>query len=107
MVEIGVTVTDGPLVHGLMRRLRRVFPSSTVTYDATAKQVSICSEWESRAVIVVIDAVQAWLDESGGDTAVLSLGDRTYRLVGSGPGATEIDAQMAAHALAAISAVAR
>ena len=88
MVEIGVRIADGRLVHGLMRQLRGLFPSSAVTYDATHQQVCVRSEWESRAVIAVIDSVQTWIDESGSGTAVLTVGGRTYQVVGPNPGGT-------------------
>jgi hypothetical protein len=82
MVEIRITVTDPALVHALMLRLRRLFAPPDVTYDAASKQVRVCSEWESRAVVEVVDAVQRWVDEGDTGSAELAVGDRHYTLVG-------------------------
>src|SRR5947209_4409831 len=107
MVEIEVTVSDGLLVHGLMRRLRRLFDSSAVIFDPARKQVRVSAEWESRTVIAVVEAVQAWMDEGGAGSALLAIGNRSYRLVGPGHAtpASEVDPQV--RALATISAVVR
>ena len=43
------------------------------------------TEWESRAVVHVLRAVEAWLAEDGADSAELSIGDRTYTLVAPAP----------------------
>jgi hypothetical protein len=45
--------------------------------------VRVCSEWESRSVVAVINAVQSWLAADGVDSAKLSLGDRSYTMTGS------------------------
>jgi hypothetical protein len=79
MVEISVAVADPTLVHALMLRLRNLFGASAVRYDATAGQVRVSSEWESRAVVEVVDVVQSWIDEGGG-SAELAVGDRSYTL---------------------------
>jgi signal transduction histidine kinase len=105
MVEIAVTVADGLHVHGLVRRLRGLFDSSTVIYDAANEQVRVSSEWESRTLIAVVDAVQGWMDESGAASALLAVGDRSYTLVGSGLVAPTIEADSQLRALATISAV--
>ena len=81
MVEIRVEVTDTPGVHGLMRRLAGVFDRSSVSFDRARKEVRVRSEWESRAVVQVLGAVEAWLAEDGPDSAELSIGDRSYTLV--------------------------
>jgi hypothetical protein len=83
LVEISVVVADPTLVHALMRRLLKLFGPSAVTYDATAKQVRVSSEWESRAVVEVVDVVQGWIDEGGACSAELAVGDRSYTLESS------------------------
>jgi hypothetical protein len=55
MVEIRVAVTDPTRVHGLMRRLGRLFDRSAVAYDGARREVRVRSEWESRSVVEVID----------------------------------------------------
>ena len=85
MVEIRVGVADGAGVHGLMRRLAGVFDRSSVSFDGARKEVHVRSEWESRAVVQVLGAVEAWLAEDGLDSAKLSVGDRSYTLVAPAP----------------------
>jgi hypothetical protein len=82
MVEIRVAVTDTTRVHGLMRRLGGLFDRSSVSLDGAQKEVCVRSEWESRSVVAVIDAVQSWLDADGVVSAKLSVGDRSYTMVG-------------------------
>src|SRR4051812_29276687 len=80
MVEIRIAVAEPELVHGLMRRLRRLFDSSSVSYDGGSKEVQIFSDWESRTAVDLIDAVQAWVDETGlGPTEVI-VGERSYTI---------------------------
>jgi hypothetical protein len=83
MVEICVAVTDPTHVLGLMRGLARLFDRSSVSFDRMRGEVRVCSEWESRAVNHVIDAVESWLAADGVGSAKLSIGDRSYTLVGT------------------------
>jgi hypothetical protein len=82
MVEICVAVTDPTCAHGLMRALARLFDRSSVSFDHTRSEVRVCSEWESRAVMQVIDVVDRWLAADGIASAKLSIGDRSHTLVG-------------------------
>ena len=84
MVEISVAVGDVTSVTGLMRRLAAVVDRSSVSFDGARGEVRIQSEWESRGVIVVLDAVEAWLAEAGVGSAKLSIGERSYTMVGPG-----------------------
>jgi hypothetical protein len=81
MVEIRVAVADATGVHGLVRRLGRLFDRSSVSFDGARREVKVRSEWESRSVVLVLDAVEAWLEEDGVGSAKLSIGDRSYTLV--------------------------
>ena len=81
MVEIRVAVTDATRIQGLMRRLGTLFDRSSVSYDGVRGQVRVRSEWESRSVVEVIDAVQSWLEADGLGSARLSVGDRSYTMV--------------------------
>jgi len=85
MMEIRVGVAGAPGVHGLMRRLAGVLDQSAVSFDGARKEVRICAERESRAVVQVLGAVEAWLAEDGRDSAELSIGDRSYTLVAPAP----------------------
>jgi hypothetical protein len=82
MVEIRVAVTDAARAHGLMHRLGRLFAGSSVSFDARRSEVHVRSEWESRSVVEVIDAVQSWLAADGISSATLSVGDRSYTMKG-------------------------
>jgi hypothetical protein len=85
MVEIRVTVDDEVHVHGLMRRLAAVFSPSAISFDRSCNEVRVDSEWESRAVVTVIEAVQDWIDEAGGRGARLSIGEHSYYLEAGAP----------------------
>jgi hypothetical protein len=82
MVEIRVAVPDAAQAHGLLERLAAVFDRPSVSFDGTHKEIRVRSEWESRSVVAVIDAVQSWLAADGVDSATLSVGDRSYTMAG-------------------------
>ena len=82
MVEIRVAVTDADEVTCLLRRLAALFDRSSVSFNRIRNEVRVRSEWESRSVVAVIDAVQSWLADDGAESAVLSIGDRSYTMVG-------------------------
>jgi hypothetical protein len=83
MVEIRVAVPDDTCGHGLMRRLAGVFDRSSVSFDRVQREVRVHSEWESRGVVQVLGAVESWLAEDGPESAKLSIGDRSYTMVGA------------------------
>ena len=85
MVEIRVAVADARGVDGLVRRLVGVFDRSSVLFDRPHREVRIRSESESRTVVLVLDAVEAWLAEGGVASAKLSMGDRSYTMIGPFP----------------------
>ena len=80
MVEIRVKVDDATRVHGLMRRLAALFGRAAISFDGSRNEVRVESEWESRGVVQVIDAVETWFEEDGGTWAKLSIGKNTYLL---------------------------
>jgi hypothetical protein len=82
MVEIRVAVPDATRVQGLMRCLAGLFDRSSVSFDGAQREVRVRSEWESRGVVQVLRAVESWLAEDGPDSAKLSVGDRSYTMVG-------------------------
>jgi hypothetical protein len=85
MVEIRVTVEDDTRVPPLVRRLANIFERSSISFDRSRNEVRVESEWESRAVLGVVEVVQAWLSENGAGSATLSVGNRSYTLVSSTP----------------------
>ena len=98
MVEIRVAVAEVAEAHGLLRRLAEVFDCSSVSYDEMRNEVRVHSEWESRSVVHVIEAVQSWLAADGIDSAELSVGDRSYTMIGQ-RSATVLMAPDLAHAV--------
>ena len=82
MVEIHVAVEDATGVHGLLRRLAALFDRSSIDFDGTRNEIRVRSEWESRSIVQVIDAVQSWLAVDGAASAELSVGGRSYTMVG-------------------------
>jgi hypothetical protein len=82
MVEIQVAVPDAAEAHGLLRRLTDLFGRASVSFDGSHNQVRVCSEWESRSVLAVIEAVQSWLAADGVASAELSVGDRSHTMFG-------------------------
>jgi len=82
MVEIRVAVADATVAHGLMQRFAALFDRSAVSFDRFRNEVHVRSEWESRAVVQVIDTVESWLATAGVGSAQLTVGDRSYTIVG-------------------------
>jgi hypothetical protein len=82
MVEIRVALTDAAGAQALLRRLAALFDHSSVLFDEMRNEVWVRSEWESRSVVSVIDVVQSWLAADGAGSAELSVGERSYILVG-------------------------
>ena len=85
IVEIRVVVPDAAGVHGLSRRLAVVFQQSSVSFDRAHKEVRVRSGWEWHAVVQVVDAVEAPLEEGGAGSAKLWLGDSSFTVVGPVP----------------------
>jgi hypothetical protein len=85
MVEIRVAVDDATRVPGLMRRLAGLFDRSAISFDRSRKQVLVAGEWESRSVVQVVEAVEAWLIEDGTGSATLSIGNRSYTMRSATP----------------------
>ena len=82
MMEIRVAVPDATRVQGLMRRLTGLFDRASVSFDGAQGEVRVRSEWESPGVVQVLRTVESWLAEDGPDSAKLSIGDRSYTMVG-------------------------
>ena len=82
MVEIRVGVTDVVVADGLVRGLARFFDRTSVSFDGVQNEVRVLSERESRAVVEVIEAVEWWLTADAVSSAELSIGDRSYTMVG-------------------------
>jgi hypothetical protein len=83
MVELCIAVGDATHVPGLMARLAAIFDRSSLAFDRSRKEVRVSSEWESRGVAQVVDAVASWLAENGAESATLSLGNKSYTMPAS------------------------
>jgi hypothetical protein len=81
MVEISVVVPDETGARGLRHHLVSLFGRPCVSFDRARQEVRVRSEFESRAVVQVIAAVQSWLAAEGAGSVRLSVGDRTYLMV--------------------------
>jgi hypothetical protein len=82
MVEIRVAVADAARAHGLLRRLAGLFDPSSVSFDGARNEVRVRSEWESRSIVQVIATVESWLAADDIESATLSVGDRSYTMLG-------------------------
>jgi hypothetical protein len=82
MVEIRVAVVEPACADGLMQALARLFGHASVSFDCARSEVRVRAEWESRAVMHVIDAVEGWLAADDVVSAKLSIGDRSVTLFG-------------------------
>ncbi|HKF15356.1 MAG TPA: hypothetical protein VKB13_09030 [Gaiellaceae bacterium] len=85
MVEIRVAIEDTTTAPTLVRRLATLFDRAAISFDRSHREVRVESEWESHAVMRVVEVVQAWLSEDGAESATLSIGDRSYTLETSTP----------------------
>jgi hypothetical protein len=83
MMEIRVPVADAVRADRLVGQLAGLFDQECVSFDGVRHEVAVRSEWESRDVGQVIDAIGSWLTSNGGGSAMLSVGDRQYSLNGS------------------------
>jgi hypothetical protein len=84
MVEIRVALIDPAAAHALMQELAKLFGGSSVSFDSARCEVRVRSEWESRAVMHVIETVESWLAADDVPFAKLSMGGRSVTLFGPG-----------------------
>lgn len=83
-MEISVALLDGSDAQGLAQRLAGDL-GATVSVDIGRTEIRVRPPGEThRAVIRVVDVVGGWLEQGHAESATLSLGERSYTLVGSG-----------------------
>jgi hypothetical protein len=83
-MEISVALPDVTGAQGLVQRLAGAL-DATVSFDPGRNEIRVRPPGEShRAVIRVVDVVGGWLDQGYAESAKLSLGERSYTLIGSG-----------------------
>ena len=84
-MEIQVSLLNAMSAERLARRLESVSAAMSVSFDPGRRDVRVLTEMESnRAVVAVIDTVDAWLAEDGAGAARLSVGARSYTMAGPG-----------------------
>ncbi len=83
-MEISVSVPDVTDAQNLVQVLDVVL-DATVSYDVGRQEIRVRSGSESdRAILPVVDAVDSWLEQGCARWAKLSLGERSYTLIGGG-----------------------
>jgi len=83
-MEISVALLDVSDAQGLAQRLAGAL-EATVSVDIGRSEIRVRPPGESqRAVIRVVDVVGGWLEQGHAESAKLSLGERSYTLVGRG-----------------------
>jgi hypothetical protein len=91
VIRIALPDMDLATVPRLTERIGGVFETASIWLDGGRSEVRVLAELESEsAVMHVIDAVQVWLAEAGAASAALSIGDRSYTLVGTGEVASSL-----------------
>jgi hypothetical protein len=84
-MEIHVSLLNATSAERLAERLAGVSDSMAVTFDPGRRNVRVLTEMESnRAVVAVIDTVDAWLAEDGAGAARVWVGERSYTMAGPG-----------------------
>jgi hypothetical protein len=83
VIEIGVADLDMPDIPGLANRLAAVVEPASIWLEGSRDNVSVHAELRSEtAISSVIAAVQDWLAVQGAASAALSIGGRSYTLIG-------------------------
>ena len=80
VIRIALPDLDLACLPSLTERLDGVIETASIWLDGGRKEIRVLAELESENE--VIGAVQAWLATHGGASAALSIGDRSYTLVG-------------------------
>jgi hypothetical protein len=83
-MEISVALPEVSDAQGLAQRLAGAL-QATVSVDIGQTEIRVRPPGESHLeVIRVVDVVGGWLEQGHAESATLSLGERSYTLVGSG-----------------------
>ena len=91
VINIGLAELDLSDIRSLATRLAVIIEPASIWLEGNPDSVSVHAEVESEhAINRVIDAVQEWLAGHGAESASLSIGDRSYTLVGQGQTANNL-----------------
>jgi hypothetical protein len=89
VISIGLAELDLADIRSLATRLAGTIEPASIWLEGSADSLSVHAEIDSEhGINRVIDAVQEWLASHGADSASLSIGDRSYTLVGEGQSAS-------------------
>jgi hypothetical protein len=85
VINIGLAELDMADIRGLANRLAVIIEPASIWLEGSRDNCSVHAEVESEnAINRVIDTVQDWLAVHGAASAALSIGERSYTLVGQG-----------------------
>ncbi len=85
VINIGLAELDLADIRSLATRLAGIIEPASIWVEGNPDSVSVHAELESEhAINRVVDTVQDWLASHGANSASLSIGDRSYTLVGNG-----------------------
>jgi hypothetical protein len=77
-VVIRVEVRDAASGGALLRSLTGVFAGEALSLDSERLEVCVEGQAHDRAIVHVLDAVDAWLVEDGVESARIHVDDRSY-----------------------------
>jgi hypothetical protein len=85
VINIGLAEVDMADIRSLANRLAAIIEPASIWLGGSRNDLSVHAEVESEnAINSVIDTVQDWLAVQGAASAALSIGERSYTLVGHG-----------------------
>ena len=85
VINIGLADLDMADIRGLANRLAAVIEPASIWLEGSRDNFCVHAEVRSEnAISSVIDTVQDWLDLQGAASAALSIGGRSYTLIGQG-----------------------
>jgi hypothetical protein len=91
MINIGLAERDLADIGSLATRVAGIMEPASIWLEGNPDSVSVHAEVESEhAINRVIDAVQQWLEAHDAESASLSIGNRSYTLVGQGQTANNL-----------------
>ena len=84
-MEMRIAVPNATSAESLVRQLGAVFDAASVSLDEGRKEVRVRGGREpNRALVKLLQVVDAWLEREAVVSAPVWFGDRSYTLVGSG-----------------------
>jgi hypothetical protein len=91
VINIGLANLDLADIRGLANRLADIIEPASIWFEGSRDNVSVHAEVQSEnAINSVIDTVQNWLAVQGAASAALSIGQRSYTLIGQGQTASTL-----------------